>query len=572
MPFVWCVAERDPTGRHAGKAVAPFGLQALDTAFRKCRQGKRQARNTQAYEAAYLDRLVSTAEAIAAQRWHPSRTLSFVVSQPKWREINAADFSDRVVHTLLVSRLERLYEPIFIHDSYANRIGKGTHAAVDRLQSFLRRAQAVAGVPPLPEHATGRREAKPMADAGGACRMAFAQGAHYLQLDIANFFNSIHRPTLFRLLQGRLAKAVRARKLPSDEARTLQALCRALLTTDPVANVQQRGPARLFARVPPHKRLGALGPGVGLPVGNLTSQFFANVYLNELDQFIKHTLKARWYVRYVDDFVLVDSDPQRLASWRRQIVDFLAERLRLKLRPGGDPRPASDGVDFLGYIVRPHYRLVRRRVVNRCRHLLREFAACHVHAQGWRLPPAARDRLRSQLASYLGHFRHAAHRRLWQGMQRRHPWLHQIFTLNDTDALALQPRWRPAAPTRLADEWRFFRETLPGRLLLVKVGRQYLAAGADARLLLRHRLARPVAPRPGLPELAALPWHGLAGCRARLKCLRVAHAVVIEEELRRDGRRARSVAVLWAPPSADAPAHTSAVWERGVTVNGGYAC
>lgn len=201
--FVSCVAEREPAGKGvvgagmtAKKPAAiaasaaptkcetdPFDFAALWRAYRACRKGKRNTRETQRYEARLLDRLVSTRNALASFDWRPSRTLAFVVSQPKLREIHAATFADRVVHHLLVARLNRLYEPVFIHDSYANRLGKGTHAAVDRLQAFMRSATQ-----------SGQRP------------------VYALQLDIANFFNSIHRPTLFRLLQRRLVRAVRRRE------------------------------------------------------------------------------------------------------------------------------------------------------------------------------------------------------------------------------------------------------------------------------------------------------------------------------------------------------------------------
>ena len=294
--FASCVAERE-----RGSTAEPFGLRALWRAYKVCRKGKRAARDTQGYEARLVDKLVRSRDALASLRWRPSRTFSFVVSHPKAREIHASPFADRVVHHVITNRLARLYEPVFIHDSYANRAGKGTHAAVDRLQAFMRQASQ------------------------GGARPAYA-----LQLDIANFFNCIHRPTLFRLLQGRLQRDVRAGRLTStDEASHLQTLCRVLLEGDPTAGVRQRGPAGRFALVPPHKRLGAVGPTSGLPIGNLTSQFFANVYLNELDQFVKHQLKCRWYVRYVDDFVLLHADPAQLLAWREQIVAFLTERLIL---------------------------------------------------------------------------------------------------------------------------------------------------------------------------------------------------------------------------------------------------
>ncbi len=115
-------------------------MRAVYQAYLACRRHKRGARETQRYELALLDHLIETREALVARRWSPARSITFVTLRPKAREIHAAPFADRVVQHLLVSRLETLYEPRFIHDSYANRRGKGTHAAVDRLQQFQRQA------------------------------------------------------------------------------------------------------------------------------------------------------------------------------------------------------------------------------------------------------------------------------------------------------------------------------------------------------------------------------------------------------------------------------------------------
>ena len=317
--FGLCVAEREPVGTHPPESAsdpAPFGLHALWRAYRACRKGKRHTRDAQQYQVRLLDGLVQARDALASASWRPSPHLCFVVDQPKRREIHAAPFADRVVHHLLTERLARLYEPVFIHDSYANRKGKGTLAAVDRLQQCMRSGAAGQGQP----------------------------GQWYaLQLDIANFFNRIHRPTLFGLLQHRLVRAVRRQGLAPDEARTLQTLCRALLQAAPTEGVRRKGPPARFAAVPPHKRLAAQEPGRGLPIGNLTSQFFANVYLNELDQFVKHQLKARHYLRYVDDFVLLHPDPAQLVAWRDAIEAFLAQRLGLALKERSTPRHVSAG-------------------------------------------------------------------------------------------------------------------------------------------------------------------------------------------------------------------------------------
>jgi len=160
--------------------------------------------------------------------------------------------------------------------------------------------------------------------------------------------------------------------MTKEEAIACRDLCHTLLKQPAEQAIRLGDPAR-FERVPPHKRLGHAGAEWGLPIGNLTSQFFANVYLNELDQFVKHTLKCRHYLRYVDDFILLHPDPERLRQWEREIETFLRERLQLELKAERKLRPVSNGADFLGYIVRPDYILVRRRVVGNLREKLQRF-------------------------------------------------------------------------------------------------------------------------------------------------------------------------------------------------------
>jgi RNA-directed DNA polymerase len=511
--LAWCEAEREPAGHLPG--ATPLGLRQLWRAYRACRKGKRQARDTQAYEARLLDRLVQSRDAIASACWRPSRTSAFVVTRPKLRQIHAAPFADRVVHHALVERLAPLYERVFIHDSYANRLGKGTHAAVDRLQQFMRSVSH-----------------------GGARR------AHALQLDVANFFNSIHRPTLWRLLQHRLARAVRAGQVPAEEARTLQSLCRALLAANPAEGARLRGNPRLLAQVPPHKRLGGMGPHTGLPIGNLTSQFFANVYLNELDQFIKHTLKCRHCVRYVDDFVLLYQDPAQLVAWRGQIEAFLAQRLSLRLKALAQPHPLQAGTDFLGYVVRPHYRLVRRRVV---RHLLAHlagFARRHVRPHALHLPPQACALLRARLASYLAHLRHAGGLWLWRRIQERHPWLARVFAPMATPQ-APRPLWAPASVSGLGSQWRWLARTLPGHLALVQVGHCWQMRGACPPGLPPGRRVQ----QPGLGACTAWPLAALPNLRRGLRAQRLAYALMAQTGHFKSGFKRRALVACWAAPT-----------------------
>jgi hypothetical protein len=174
------------TTHAASPAISvPVSLVACHAAWLKARRGKRPSANQLAFEVRWLDRLLELKTALRAGVWQPARTVSFIVNQPKTREIHAPDFADRVVHHLLVERLEKIYEPVFIHDSYANRKTKGSHAAVDRLQQFMRSRNG--------------------------------QG-WYLQLDIHNYFNSINRHTLYRMLCHRLHQCERRDELPAAHA------------------------------------------------------------------------------------------------------------------------------------------------------------------------------------------------------------------------------------------------------------------------------------------------------------------------------------------------------------------
>ena len=180
------------------------------------------------------------------------------------------------------------------------------------------------------------------------------------------------------------------------------------------------------ASVPAHKRLENAAVGCGLAIGNLSSQFFANVYLDALDQFIKHELRAPRYLRYVDDFVLVHRDREQLQAWLSAIAEFLRDRLRLELKADIKLKPLSAGCDFLGYVIYPSHRTVRRRVVG---HLRQKLKAWPMRDDS---RPAAAAKLRSVIASYAGHFKHARSFKVRQRIGRRFPWLKSFLSKGQT--------------------------------------------------------------------------------------------------------------------------------------------
>ena len=467
-----------------------FGFKALYQAWQACRRGKRGTHKAQQYEMGLLDKLMNTVDALQTKSWHPSRASRFVTLHPKPREILAAAFGDRVVHHLIVPWFEHHFEPVFIHDSFANRQGRGSHAAVDRLQHFTR----------CYAHVGGTR-------------------GWYLQLDIANFFHSINRRTLFGLLQARVVRdqhrpANDPRHADPAQAQDMLYVARQLLTGNPAVNAHYVGRPADLQRVPTHKQLIHAAPEHGLPIGNLSSQFFANVYLNELDQFIKHTLKVPHYVRYVDDFVLLHHSPSVLAHWRAQIVAFLHRCLGLRLRDDGRLAPISNGIDFLGYIVRPHYRLVRRRVITHLKARLAIHARRVLRQRGRLLlcSPMDVNAIQSTLASYLGHFRHARAHSLYADILVQHPWLVHLIHIHPDGRL--QRLDAPPLVGTLVTQWSYFRARYPQHVLLMQVGHAWECTwpqGMPLALTWGAKLVK----RPGLPptwQVPAASVHRLKRC------------------------------------------------------------
>lgn len=414
------------------------GYTNIYTRYRQCRRRKRRTVNALLFEQDLEQNIFRIAQELRSGTYQPRPALAFMLQKPKQREIFAADFYDRVVHHLLVGELELTWERRFIHDSYACRVGKGNLAAVLRLQQFSRQATR-----------NGSRR------------------AYYLQLDITSYFTSIDRNILFeRLCRGGMHPMLRdiAHKIIYQD---ITANCR-------IRNAQRRD----FMALPARKTLFKAPKHKGLPIGNLTSQFFGNVYLDALDQYVKHTLKARWYVRYCDDFVLLSESRQQLEMWHRDIAEFLARELDLKLRDDYCLARVSNGIDFLGYIVRPSHLLVRRRVIASLDDTLHR-AQTHLRSNRYearangskRLPydNSMLTKLQASLNAYQGHFKHAAAFRLWIRMREKYTWLEDYFECTKDGAIALHyPAWKPAMTL-----WRqvdMARYRFPDAVALLQVG------------------------------------------------------------------------------------------------------
>ncbi len=301
-----------------------FSFENIYRCYLKCRKNKRHTINALRFEINAEENIFALSEELFMRVYKPSRSVCFVVEKPKMREIIAADFKDRIIHHVLIERLERIYEPIFIYDSYACRKQKGIHKALERVKTFTRKGSA-----------NGNKK------------------LFFLHLDIKNFFMTIDKDVLYKILSKKVKE------------KDILWLSKVIIFNNPVNNYIVKGNKALFKVLPPHKSLFNAQPNRGIPVGNLTSQFFANVYLNELDQYVKHTLKCTYYLRYCDDFLILEQSKERLEQVRDNIERFVNEKLHLVLNEKyHNVLPVSNGIDFLGYIIRGNYTLVRRRVVN----------------------------------------------------------------------------------------------------------------------------------------------------------------------------------------------------------------
>ena len=320
--------ERRTTTTRATKAArAPSAdsslFELLFLAYLDCRRTKRCSASAQAFEAHLEHNLCELHAELAAGAYAPGRSVCFVITGPKPREVWAAQFRDRVVHWLLYNHIAPRFHAAFTADSCACIPGRGTLYAARRLEHQVRSASA-----------------------------NWARPAHYLKCDIANFFVSIDKAVLWPMLAHRL-----------DEPWWLS-LAYTILWHDPRANVELRGTRRELALMPPHKSLFNAPDGHGLPIGNLSSQFFANVLLDALDQHIKHRLRAPHHVRYVDDFVLVHPSAAWLHAAQLDIEAFLHSRLHLQLNPTKTVlQPVVRGIDFVGHLLKPWCRRIRRSTV-----------------------------------------------------------------------------------------------------------------------------------------------------------------------------------------------------------------
>lgn len=281
-------------------------MENLQLAFQRAKKRKSSKEYVQRFEANLKAELGKLQWELMTGIYRPGPLTTFIVRDPKTRKISASHFRDRVVHHAICNVIGPIFESRFIHDSFANRVGKGTSGTLARFDKFMRQVAGKKG------------------DRG-----------YCLKADIRKYFENVDHAVLLGILGRRI-------KDPQ-----LLDLVRVVLANHKTAT-----------------------PGRGMPLGNLTSQFFANVYLAELDNFVKHDLRAKHYLRYVDDFVIVGKDAAQLEVWQAQIDAFLAGKLRIALHPEKTQIiPLRSGVPLVGFRVFRTHKLIkpsnRRRFMRR---------------------------------------------------------------------------------------------------------------------------------------------------------------------------------------------------------------
>ena len=331
-----------------------ISFPSLLAAYQRARRGNRFKHYSCAFDFNMEDELFRLHQELRWQSYQPKPYSYFIITYPKQRHIAAPHFRDRVVQQAVVGVIEPLFEKSFINDTYACRKEKGVLYAMKRLQKFLRASKAVYPDQPL----------------------------YVLQSDIYHFFQTVSWDVLLELICHKITCP-----------RTFRLLKTIVTTHRTIGKYGRPIPIPEVVVTPLARR--------GLPIGNLTSQLFANVYLNELDHFIKDTLAEQWYGRYMDDFYIIHPDKDHLAQVRNQINEFLNTKLSLTLHPRKQTvLRCSDGVPFVGYRVFHDHVMVRANTLQR---FLKRFAQARRKARRGELSEEELDKVSHSLDSHLIH-------------------------------------------------------------------------------------------------------------------------------------------------------------------------
>ena len=286
--------------------------EGLVEAYFLCRKNKRNKKSAQQFELNWSDKIMKLAEEIYNGVYKIGKSIAFVVNRPKWREIFAASFRDRIVHHWITRRLEPLFESIFIDDTYNCRKGKGTLYGIKRVHQMIKE-----------------------------CSNNYTTDCWIGKFDMQSFFMSIHKPTLLNMITEFIEDNYFA-----DDKELLLQLTTMVITNRPELNCEKHSPDWMWEHIPTSKSLFTNGEDYGLPIGNITSQMLANFYLYDFDNLMHKAFK--YYGRYVDDFIIISSDKNKLL-YSIPVMRNQLNRIQIKLHPDKIYfQHYTKGVSFIG--------------------------------------------------------------------------------------------------------------------------------------------------------------------------------------------------------------------------------
>jgi retron-type reverse transcriptase len=313
----------------------------LFLAFKKARKSKTQKPYVIKFERELNNNLLRLREELISQTYKPKPLKNFIIRDPKTRKISKSRYRDRVIHHALINIIGESFERQFIHDSFANQIGKGTLNAIEKFNYFKRKVSK-----------------------------NFTKKCYVLKADIKHYFEEVNHEILLNILK---------RKIKDEKV---------IWLINQILSNSINGFSKNVKK--------------GMPLGNLTSQFFANVYLNELDQYVKHILNVRYYIRYVDDFVILHESKEQLEKWKDNINAFLIEKLKIEIHPQKSRvLDLSNGVCFLGFRIFQKHILLKKNNINKFDKKLKELRILYKERQ------ITREKVVECLEGWLEYAKHA---------------------------------------------------------------------------------------------------------------------------------------------------------------------
>lgn len=372
----------DEIGKNERDVDYPILLEEIVVAYYKCRRYKRNTLNALEFEVNFQKHLVNLWRELNAKQYKPSRSIAFLVHYPKLREVFAADFRDRVVHHLIMGKLEPLFEKVLIEDTYGCRKGKGTQFGVRRLNEKM-----------------------------NDITKNYTEEAWIGKFDLSGFFMSINKIILHKMLKRFITE-----NYDRPDKNHLLYLVRKTVEHKPQDNCILKTDPREWEELNPSKSLFTCNPNCGLPIGNLTSQHFANFYLNEFDHWMSEMFGG-YYGRYVDDFYVMARTEGEITKRIKLIESYLLDNLGLVLhKEKRYIQKACRGVVFVGSSVKHgKIRLMRKG-------LTRAYKTIHRYNTKVPVTTESLERLRNSLNSYLGFLRNddskKRRRQLWMRLDQ----------------------------------------------------------------------------------------------------------------------------------------------------------